>query len=78
MKSLEGNIETNSWSHGIRVFEVTQNFGLKRFLSNLDLNFDFQVGEKTAFEALGPSHLEGSAVKDGRMEGDDILDTDGM
>jgi hypothetical protein len=42
------------------------------------LNFDFQVGEKTAFEALGPSHLEGSAVKDGRMEGDDILDTDGM
>jgi hypothetical protein len=42
------------------------------------LNFDFQVGEKTAFEALGPGHLEGSAVKDGRMEGDDILDTDGM
>ena len=75
MKSLEGNIETNSWSHGIRGHTK---FWFETVSFNLDLNFDFQVGEKTAFEALGPSHLEGSAVKDGRMEGDDILDTDGM
>jgi hypothetical protein len=59
------------------VLEV-HNFWFETVSFNLHLNFDFQVGEKTAFEALGPGHLEGSAVKDGRMEGDDILDTDGM